>query len=230
MIAFSAILLTVAVALAPAPSVSDNDISGNDIVEDFNDEIDPADPEDDLQDSSDTEVSPSVSGNSLPISDDSSFGDFSGEDSVDYGVSSLNNYDVYYGAIGTQYLEFFRGYLPRLGSNDDYVCARVDQYNYIMAYGNIDYAENLFTGTDVTVVTFNTYQNGSFSLSVQSSFSLRPNGQLVYTSLSSPYPSLASSSDFSLRQLVYFAGFVLLFYTFTQLLSSRRIRSRSRRW
>lgn len=152
---------------------------------------------------------------------------------VKYGddICYYDNYNAYYGSIGTTYVEYFRGYLCKLLPNQHYVAARVGQYDYIFAYGDSLTYNGSFFGTDITVITINTYNNGSFSSSVQSSFSLNPGSYMVYSDLSGKYPSLMTSSDYSLRQVVIFIAILVVFYTLTKMASSGGVKylRRSRR-
>lgn len=196
----------------------------------------PADPESDGADIAD-EVS--VSGNEIS--------DVSGNDidydavaesivtalSEDYGIMPLSDYDTYYGSISSTYLEYMRGYLYKLAPGEHYVASRVGQYEYVFAYGeSLVYSGSSFSGSDITTVIFNTQSQGSFSSSVESSFTLYPGSYLVYTDLSgSPYPSLSTSSDFSLRQIVYVIAMMIVFYTLSQFMRSgvARVGRRRRR-
>lgn len=152
---------------------------------------------------------------------------------VRYGddIGFYDNYDAYYGSISSTYLEYFRGFLCKLLPNQHYVAARVSQYDYIFAYGENLSFDGVFSGTDICVVTFNTYQNGSYSSSVESNFSLNPRSYLVYSDLSDIYPSLMTSSDISLRQVVIFIAIFVVFYTLTKMASSGGVKylRRSRR-
>lgn len=152
---------------------------------------------------------------------------------VRYGddIGFYDNYNAYYGSISSTYLEYFRGFLCKLLPNQHYVAARVSQYDYIFAYGENLSFDGVFSGTDICVVTFNTYQNGSYSSSVESNFSLNPRSYLVYSDLSDIYPSLMTSSDISLRQVVIFIAIFVVFYTLTKMASSGGVKylRRSRR-
>lgn len=237
-IIFAGLLLAAVAAAAPAISYAaeveqEGTVSGNEVIIPIETEIESVD-------QADNESQITVSGNDIGDSDyDSSEGqgadlgfDLSSSEIsqiVADGIDLYSSYDTYYGSIGTTYIEYFRGYLSRLGFSDHYVCSRVSQYDYIFAYGDLVYSGGIFSGTDIDVVTFNTYNNGSFSFDSQSSFSLNPHSYLVYTDIVSPYPSLATSSDVSLRQVVFFIGILITFYTLTQFLRTGVVRSRSRR-
>lgn len=147
----------------------------------------------------------------------------------DAGIMPLSDYNAYYGSISSTYLEYMRGYLYKLKPADHYVASRVSQYRYIFAYGEtLEYAERNFSGTDIYVVTFDTQNNGTFSMSMEGSFSLDPGSYLVYTDISeSPYPSLATSSDISLRQIVFVAGIFIVFWTVGQFFERKSVRARS---
>lgn len=149
------------------------------------------------------DVSPSSSPTYFPISDD------------DEGIDLYASYNTYYGSISSTYLEFMRGFLPKLGFKEHYVASRTSQYDYIFAYGeDLSYNGSRFIGSNVIVITWNTYNNGSYSSGVQSSFSLNPGSYLVYSDLSDFYPSLADSAGFTLRQILilltmFFLGIIV---------------------
>lgn len=161
---------------------------------------------------------------------------FSGSDSgldVDYSVSGnipfdvdfFSNYDTYYGSIGTTYLEYMRGFLPKLRFNQHYVASRVSQYDYIFAYGrDLDFTGGVFTGTNITVVTWNTRSNGSYSVVVQDTFSLDPGSFLVYSDLSVIYPTLADLSGFTMRQVLILLSIFCLCLTIDHMYQVRKIR------
>lgn len=146
-----------------------------------------------------------------------------------YEIMPLQNYNTYYGSITSTYFEYMRGFLSKLGFKDHYVAARVSQYDYIFAYGENLVFNGSFSGSDITVITFNTYNNGSYSSSVQSSFSLSPGSYMVYSDLSGIYPSLATSSDFSLRQIVLVLGIAIVSYTVGCFFIRKAVKSHSRR-
>lgn len=207
-----------------AASVSGNEVDMDDGViddegivsdEEADQPSDPVDPEpvvsvsgNDPGDDSDPEGAgdeENVSGNDVPDHEQPDLLD-------DYLIVPLSDYDSYYGTISTTYVEYFRGYLSRLEPTEHYVAARVGQYEYIFAYGSeLYYDSGSFYGEDVYVVTFYTSSNGSFSGSLQPTFSLDPGNNLIYTDLTYLYPSLATSSDISLRQLVLVAAVSIAF-------------------
>lgn len=184
----------------------------------------------------------SVSGGNLSVSggdavgynSDFPFGDFSGV-SYDMLVNALNevvpmsSYSTYYGAIGSTYVDYMRGYLSKLDYDAHYVGARVGQYDYIFAYGSdLFYSSGVFSGS-VTVVRWNTYNNGSFSVSYDNSFRLSAGSYLVYSDLSSEYPSLATSSDFTLRQILYSFTIFCIFMLVDHMYQVRKIRRLERK-
>lgn len=143
----------------------------------------------------------------------------------DSGFDLYANYDTYYGSISSTYLEYMRGYLPKLGFRDHYVGARTGQYEYIFAYGeNLSYSGNLFTGRNVHVIKWWTNNNGSFSHNVESSFNLSSNNYLVYSDLSDAYPSLSDLSGFTLRQILILACITALVCTISSMYQVRKIR------
>lgn len=118
------------------------------------------------------------------------------------GLLPFADYDTHYGSISATYLEYMRGYLSKLSPGEHYVGARVGQYDYVFAHGEgLVYDGGAFSGA-VTVVRWNTYNNGSMYEAYDASFHLDPGAYLVYSDLSSRYPSLATSSDLTLRQVL----------------------------
>lgn len=140
-------------------------------------------------------------------------------------VQPFSNYNVYYGSISSTYLEFMRGFLPKLKFNDHYVCARTSQYDYIFAYGSeLNWNGSFFSGSDITVVRWNTYNNGTFSSGIESSFNLYPASYLVYSDLSNIYPSLADTSGFTLRQIFILLIIICLCWTIDHMYQVRKVR------
>lgn len=157
---------------------------------------------------------------SLPDGSFDNSSDFFSDDDID----PLASYNTYYGSIGSTYLEYMRGFLPKLGFRDHYVCARISQYNYIFAYGDLEFTGSLFRGYDINVVTFSTYNNGSYSYAVESSFNLNPSGYMVYSDLSDIYPSLADSGAFTSRQILMLLIIMGLVWTIDHMYQVRKIR------
>lgn len=145
-------------------------------------------------------------------------------DNYDDEIDPLASYNTYYGSISSTYLEYMRGFIPKLGFRDHYVAARTSQYNYIFAFGNIEFTGSLFRGNNINVVTFNTYNNGSYSFNVESSFNLNPSGYMVYSDLSDMYPSLADSSSFTARQILFILIIMGLVWTIDHMYQVRKIR------
>lgn len=137
----------------------------------------------------------------------------SGNDIVPY-----SDYDGYDGSISSAYVEYFRGFLSKLGPNSHYVCARTGQYTYIFASSDDLTFDGVFSGSNVFVVTLNTRYDISVSAGAESSFTFDPHGYMCYSDLSDQYPSLATSSDISLRQIVFVIGIAIVFYTLTSFL------------
>lgn len=135
-----------------------------------------------------------------------------------------SSYDTYYGSISSTYLEYMRGYLSKLPSNAHYVASRVGQYDYVFAYGEaLSYNGSVFSGA-AQVVRWNTYNNGSFTSSFDGSFRLNPGSYLVYSDLSDKYPSLASSSDLTLRQILILLTIFCLCLTIDHMYQVRKVR------
>lgn len=147
-----------------------------------------------------------------------------------YYPDFYSDYNVYNGAISSTYLEYMRGYLPKLDWDEHYVAARVSRYDYIFAYSADLTYNGVFTGSDVVVVKFNTSQDyAAFSVTVEPSFSLSVGSNLVYSDLSHQFPSLADSSAVSLRQIVVFLAISVTVWTVGTFLRRNPVASRRRR-
>lgn len=150
-----------------------------------------------------------------------------GEDFVDTydDVSGYANYNTYYGSIGSTYLEYMRGFLPKLRFRQHYVASRTSQYNYIFAFGeDLAFTGSYFTGSDITVITWSTYQDGSYSVGYEPSFSLNPGSFLVYSDLSDIYPSLADTAGFTLRQILILLTTFILGVVIDHMYQVRKVR------
>lgn len=144
---------------------------------------------------------------------------------IPFDIDFFSSYDTYYGSIGSTYLEYMRGFLPKLRYNQHYVASRVSQYDYIFAYGrDLEFSGNIFTGTNITVVTWNTRNNGSYGVTVEDSFSLDPGSFLVYSDLSVIYPTLADLSGFTMRQVLILFVVFCLCLTIDHMYQVRKIR------
>lgn len=135
-----------------------------------------------------------------------------------------SSYDAYYGTIPSSYLEYMRGYLSKLPPGAHYVASRVGQYDYVFAYGEgLSYDGSVFSGP-AQVVRWNTYSNGTFTSSFDGSFRLSPGAFLVYSDLSGRYPSLATSSDMTLRQILILLAIACLCLTMDRMYQVRKTR------
>lgn len=140
-----------------------------------------------------------------------------------------SSYDAYYGTISSSYLEYMRGYLSKLPPGAHYVASRVGQYDYVFAYGEgLSYDGSVFSGP-AQVVRWNTYNNGTFTSSFDGSFRLSPGAFLVYSDLSGRYPSLATSSDMTLRQVLILFTIFCLCLTIDRMYQARKTRRASRK-
>lgn len=140
-------------------------------------------------------------------------------------IGLYSNYDTYYGSIGSTYLEYMRGYLPKLTFRQHYVASRISQYDYIFAYGRgLEFTGSVFTGTNITVVHWNTRNNGAFDVNVEDTFSLDPGNFLVYSDLSVIYPTLADLSGFTMRQVLILLSIFCLCLTIDHMYQVRKIR------
>lgn len=233
---------SVAAAAAPLTAFAVEDISIIDSEDIDDDEVDiPIEPTPSVtifpeEEFPDTDT---VSGNS--ISDDELVEDFIYEDfSIDYDISTdnsdydisytvedivpMSDYSSYYGTISSTYLEYMRGYLSKLPHDMHYVGARTGQYQYIFAYGKDLSFDGDFFGTDVIVITWNTQNTGSFHFENQSTFNLNPGTNMVYSDLSSVYPSLTVSSDLSLKQILYLLVIAFLVVFMNKMYQVNKIR------
>lgn len=241
MIGFKLALIAAVAALSvtAAPAAVAHAVSDNQIIEEslFDESTVPDEMSDQSVDLD--EEAATVSDNNIPSADtgvssdqeQESTGDV-GSDQVgdEYGVMPLADYETYYGSISTTYVEYFRGYLAKLQPSEHYVAARTGQYQYIFAYGSELQYDGTFSGQDIYVVRINTQNNGTFSGGIETTFSLDPGSYLVYTDLSPVYPSLATSADLSLQQIVFVLAIVIVFYTLTKMMQPGIVKSHSRRW
>ena len=183
----------------------------------------------------DSDYNDSVSDNSVIAGDSSESESFDTDisvsgNSLDYNVDLYNNYDVYYGSISSTYLEFMRGFLPKLDWDEHYVAARLSRYDYIFAFSNSLTYDGVFTGSNVVVVKWNTSQDyAAYTVTVEPSFSLAVNSNLVYSDLTHQFPSLADSSAVSLRQIVVFLAISVTVWTVGTFLRRTPVASRRRR-
>lgn len=139
------------------------------------------------------------------------------------------SYDTYYGSISNTYLEYMRGYLSKLSPDAHYVGARVGQYDYVFAYGaDLVYDGSNFSGAAM-VIRWNTYNNGHMYQSYDAAFYLDPGSYLCYSDLSDRYPSLASSSDVTLRQILILFTIFCLCLTIDHMYQVRKIRRLTRK-
>lgn len=151
--------------------------------------------------------------------------DYTVSGNIPFDIDFYSSYDTYYGSISTTYLEYMRGFLPKLRFNQHYVASRVSQYDYIFAYGRgLDFDGSVFSGTNITVVTWNTRNNGSYGVTVEDSFSLNPGSFLVYSDLSVIYPTLADLSGFTMRQVLILLSIFCLCLTIDHMYQVRKIR------
>lgn len=183
----------------------------------------------------DSDYNDSVSDNSVIAGDSSESESFDTDisvsgNSLDYNVDLYNNYDVYDGSISSTYLEFMRGFLPKLDWDEHYVAARVSRYDYIFAYSADLTYNGVFTGSNVVVVKWNTSQDyAAYTVSVEPSFTLSVNSNLVYSDLTHQFPSLADSAAVSLRQIVVFLAISVTVWTVGTFLRRNPVASRRRR-
>ena len=128
------------------------------------------------------------------------------------GLAALSSYQTYYGLISSQYIDMFRGLASKLRINEHYVCARVSQYSYIFAHGDLRLSGKQFSGNNITVVTYHTDNNGYFSSAVDSTFTLNAQNYIVYSDLGKDFPSLLQNHDIYSRALFFLSGIVVIGY------------------
>ncbi len=96
--------------------------------------------------------------------------------------------------IGTSNTAIFSGVVSGLPLGVNYVYWRESRYEFCLAYGhNLALSGTTFSGSDVSVVTYNTYErDGSqptFTSRVEPNFTLNANSWLVWSNLGN-YPRL----------------------------------------
>lgn len=128
------------------------------------------------------------------------------------GLQGFASYNTYYGLIGSQYLDLFRGLAVKIGINEHYVCSRVSQYEYIFAHGDLKLSGNHFTGNNISVINYHTNNNGYFSSGVESTFSLNAQNYIVYSDLGKNFPSLLENDDVYSRAVFFLVGIVVIGY------------------
>ena len=112
------------------------------------------------------------------------------------------------GMISSTYLDMARGLVKYVPFGQDYVFARIGQYEYIFAVG--DFAEGFSGSAEVwSLITANYNNNYSFSHYTDGSFSLSVGNGLVYSSVA-PYPSL-EGVDYSYA-LFFVSAFALCLF------------------
>lgn len=103
-------------------------------------------------------------------------------------------YTIYDGNISSTYTTFFRDMLNHRGINDDYLCFRSGQYEYVLLIGDLEYSDGTFTGekaAEYKITTNNGYNNNSYNYEVTTvrSINLVPGTALLYSNLGN-YPEL----------------------------------------
>lgn len=128
-------------------------------------------------------------------------------------ASTAHASTVYDGNIGTTYLTYFRDILGKLDFDDDYVCFRAGQYEYIMATGDLSFDDGIFSSDEVKCYVFSSSNTTYNSYTLYSTydevdFYLETGDKIVYSNLGD-YPQLEERSD-----VVENAIFVLIFIAF----------------
>lgn len=97
-------------------------------------------------------------------------------------------------SVGTSHIAIFSGVVSGLPLGVNYVYWREGRYDYCLAYGpDLALSGTTFSGSDVSVVTYDTYapdgQQPSFTSRVEPNFTLNAHSWLVWSNLGS-YPRL----------------------------------------
>lgn len=128
--------------------------------------------------------------------------DNTGEPPVIVGVS-YDGSGIY--NVGTTNLTIFEGLVSKIPLNHHYVYFRDGQYSYKCAYGDISLNGHVFSGSDVTVLTYDTRgaQSGqtwitTYTENHDSNFRYNAGNYLCYSDLGN-YP------DFSNREVLRYA-------------------------
>lgn len=126
-------------------------------------------------------------------SGDSVLLDAGGSLELDAQVTPLAVIDGDYG-VGTSNTAIFSGVVSGLPLGVNYVYWREGKYEYCLAYGlDLALSGTTFVGSNVSVVTYNTYtyegQQASFTSRVEPDFTLSTNSWLVWSNLGN-YPRL----------------------------------------
>lgn len=128
-------------------------------------------------------------------------------------------YTIYDGNLSSTYTSIFRDLLSKKGINDDYLCFRSDQYEYVMLIGDLTYENGSFTGEKATEykITSNTGYNSSYSYEVTQVRSIRldPGSALLYSNLGE-YPELQDPDDYFM-----FAQLLLIWVSIIMMLVHR---------
>lgn len=139
----------------------------------------------------------------------------------EYGVMVTADIETQYG-LGTSNVTIFSAIASKLDYGVHYVYFRSGQYDYCLAYSpDLSLSGTVFSGEDVTVVTYSTSSSynsqASFSTSFESNFSLSAGSYLVWSDLGD-YPTLYDRGEVDYEKLacVILASFGL-YYLFHRL-------------
>lgn len=128
-------------------------------------------------------------------------------------------YTIYDGNISSTYTSIFRDLLSKKGINEDYLCFRSGQYEYVMLIGDLTYEDGSFSGDKGTEykITTNTGYNSSYEYEVTSVRSIRldPGSALLYSNLGD-YPELLDADDYYM-----FAQLLLIWISIIMMLVHR---------
>lgn len=132
-------------------------------------------------------------------------------------------------SVGTTNINLFSGVVHKLPYGVHYVYWRESQYVYTIAYGRaLELSGSVFKGSDITLVSYNTYTGGSsqstWTRSMQGSFTLSVGNYLVWSDLGD-YPQLVErrTGDYAQTCCVILCSFAL-YYLFHHLWADIRQR------
>lgn len=104
------------------------------------------------------------------------------------------SFTPYEGTPSNTYIQYFRDIVSGIGFNEHYVALRSGQYEYVLAVGDIQYGNDIFTSADVVglyTITLSSGYNSSttYSFNEVDSLYVSTNDQIVYSDLGH-YPQL----------------------------------------
>lgn len=109
-------------------------------------------------------------------------------------VAHAESFEPYEGTPSNTYITYFRDIVSGIGFNDHYVALRSGQYEYILAVGDIQYGNEIFTSADTVglyTISLNSGYNSTTSFTYREidSLYISTNNQIIYSDLGH-YPQL----------------------------------------